>query len=430
MVAAFFGAFATTTSSAGQDEFDRAPIRYSDTTPDDDIARLQQRIDAGAATLRHDEHHGYLRSLLDLLAIPPSSQCLVFSKTSFQLHLIHPRSPRALYFNDDVYVGWIPGTEVIEISAVDPQLGAVFYTLGQEPSEHPRFIRDRGNCLACHATSRTRNVPGHLLRSVYTAPSGIPRFGAGTFNTTPSSPLSERWGGWYVTGSHGSQRHLGNVLSLDEDHPEQVDVESGANQAELPRLIRPDRYLTGSSDIVAQLVLAHQTDVHNRIAKASFETRIALDHVATMNEALDRASDYRDETTERRIDRVVDDLLDGLLFVDEAPLADVVSGGSGFAEEFSARGPRDHAGRSLRDFDLAEHVFRHRCSFLVYSRAFDSLPEVVLDRIYRGLWEALQGVDGERRCADWTVEERLALIEILQETKSNLPDYWRASTSG
>ena len=46
-------------------------------------------------------------------------------------HTVSGRTPRALYFNDDVFVGYCQDGEVLEISVADPQLGAVFYTLGQ-----------------------------------------------------------------------------------------------------------------------------------------------------------------------------------------------------------------------------------------------------------------------------------------------------------
>ena len=205
---------------SAQIEFEREPIRYLEQPLDDEITHLQQRLDAGELKLPFDDQRGYLPALLELLDIPTSSQMLVFSKTSFQLRRINPHRPRALYFNDHAYIGWVQGGDVVEITSVDPQQGAIFYTLAQEETDQPRFIRDKGQCLTCHASSRTKGVPGHLVRSVYTSQSGQPQFGSGTFTTDHRSPFTERWGGWYVSGTHGEMRHMGNVLSLDRNRPE------------------------------------------------------------------------------------------------------------------------------------------------------------------------------------------------------------------
>ena len=137
------------------DEFEREPILYSQSTPENRISRLQQRLDQGELILTHDEKKSYLPALLQALDVPVESQMLVFSKTSLQLQRISPRTPRAIYFNDDVYVGFCQSGDVIEISAVDPQLGTVFYTLDQRESEKPLFERRSDNCLVCHSSSRT-----------------------------------------------------------------------------------------------------------------------------------------------------------------------------------------------------------------------------------------------------------------------------------
>ena len=180
-----------------------------------------------------------------------------------------------MYFNDDVYVGWVQNGDVVEISAADPQLGAVFYTLRQEQAERPKIVRDRGQCIVCHASSRTSGVPGHLVRSVYADKSGQPFFGSGTFTTDHRSPFKERWGGWYVTGTHGKQRHMGNVISTDRDRPEDLDMEAGANITDLSDHVNTSPYLSPHSDIVALMVLEHQSRMHNLITRANFEAKSA-----------------------------------------------------------------------------------------------------------------------------------------------------------
>ena len=409
----------------GQLEFDREPIRYSKAEVDDPIARLQERLEQGDVQLQHDDKHGYLLSVLAELDVPPESQMLVFSKTSLQARQITPSSPRALYFNDDIYVGYVRRGDVIELSAVDAQQGPIFYTLAQQESEQPRFVRDRGHCLSCHASARTRDVPGFLMRSVYTSASGLPYFGAGSYTSTHSSPLRERWGGWYVTGEHGAARHMGNVVAPNRDDPEQLDLEAGANVAGLEQYCQIEHYPTPHSDIVALMVLGHQGEMHNWITRANFSTRTALYQSRAMNEALGRPLHQLSESTERRLDSVAEKLVSYLLFVDEAKLQDPIRGTSDFAEKFAELGPFDRQGRTLRQFDLVERMFAYPLSYLIYSDSFNSLPEEALSRVYRRLWDVLTGRVKSREFAHLHPERRQAILEILRDTKEDLPDYWR-----
>jgi len=409
------------------DEYDAAPILYSDSQPNDPVTALQNRLDDGEAALEFDKRHGYLKSLLAILDVPISSQMLVFSKTSLQIRHIEPRSPRAIYFNDDVYIGWVQGGDVLEISAVDPRLGAVFYTLEQTEVEAPKFQRATHRCLQCHATRRTQDVPGHVVRSLFTAYDGRPLFNAGSYNTDHTSPLAERWGGWYVTGEHGEQRHMGNVFVMDRQKPQELNRDAGANITKLEDRFDTSRYLSAHSDIVAMMVMAHQAQMHNYITAANFQTRQALHSNAVMNRALERAEDYRSDSTERRIHKVAERLLKYLLFVEMAHLEQPVRGSTNFAKEFTARGPADSQGRSLRDFDLKRQLFRYPCGFLVYSQAFEQLPPAVKSLVYRRLWEVLTGRDESDEFAHLSPSDRKAIFEILCETKTDLPEYWKSS---
>lgn len=425
-------------NAAAQISFEREPINYSSRPAQDPIARLQQQIDRDEVKLEFDREHGYLQSVLQTLGIPRSSQMLVFSKTSFQQRLISPRSPRALYFNDSVYVGWVHHGDVLEISSVDPEQGAIFYTLDQQSSARPRFIRDQGNCLTCHASSRTHGVPGHLVRSVYPSASGLPHFGAGTFRTDHASPLSERWGGWFVSGTHGDQRHMGNVTSLDREHPERLDREAGANVTDLSNLTATENYLTPHSDIVALMVLEHQADMHNLITLASYEARMAAHYDAIMNEALERPDDHVSDSAKRRLDRAAEKLVHYMLFADETALTAPIAGTSEFTKEFGSLGPHDRKGRSLRQFDLQRRIFKYPCSYLIYSDAFRALPAAVKERVYAQLWEALgPTVPGSEQAATdpsaqdqdtfghLSASDRSAIREILIDTLDELPAYWR-----
>jgi hypothetical protein len=400
-------------------------IRYRSTPPNDSVARLQRRLDQGQAKLTFQEPHGYLLSVLQQLNVPLSSQTLVFSKTSSQQQLIGPAAPRALYFNDSVYVGWVQGGNV-ELAAVDPSQGTMFYTLDQRRADQPKFVR-REECLQCHASPKTLGVPGLLVRSVFPAADGVPQLQVDSFVTDHSSPLKERWGGWYVTGTHGDQRHMGNVWIKDKEHPDRLDLESGANVTSLEGHFDVTAYLTPHSDIVALMILAHQTHLHDLISRVNWETRLALHEQASMNQALGVPADTWSDSTRLRIYNAVETLLRYMLFCDETRLEAPVRGTSPFTREFAAAGPKDSTGRSLKDLDLNGRMFRYPCSFLIYSEAFDALPKPALDYFYRRLWDVLTGKEKDDAFATLTTSDREAILSILRQTKANLPSYWHAS---
>lgn len=408
------------------DEFEREPIRYSQTMPANCISRLQERIDSGATHLEFEKSHGFLPAVLKALGVSHSSQTLVFSKTSLQRQRISPESPRALYFNDEVYVGFCQRGDVVEISASDPVLGTVFYMLDQEPAERPQFRRQTDNCLLCHGSSQTRGIPGHLVRSVFPDAGGMPILSSGSYRVDHTTPLAHRWGGWYVTGRHGDQTHLGNLIIRDKRVPEPVDNSAGLNLTSLESLLDVDAYLTPHSDIVALLVLEHQTAVQNLITNASFTTRQALHYETQLNRELNEPPGRRWESTTSRIRSAGDALTKFLLFSGEVPITAPIVGTSGYTEGFAQPGPRDRQGRSLRDFDLERRLFKYPCSYLVYSAAFDALPDEVRNYVWRRLWNVLAGDDKSPDFAHLSTADRTAILEILRDTKPGLPDYWNA----
>jgi hypothetical protein len=263
-------------SLLADDEYDREPILYSKSVPENRVSAVRDRIRSGELTLTFSPEYGYLPALLKELDVAVESQVLVFSKTSLQMRRISPRTPRAIYFNDDVYVGFCQSGDVLEISAVDPQLGTVFYSLDQSRSEQPMLIRRTDSCLVCHSSSRMEGVPGHLVRSLYVDSSGQPLLSTRDRMVDHTTPIEERWGGWYVTGTHGSQQHLGNLVVRSRNIVEPVENADGQNVTDLKYRINPDRYLSKHSDIVALMVLEHQTLVQNRMTKANFDTRQAF----------------------------------------------------------------------------------------------------------------------------------------------------------
>ena len=399
---------------------DDPAIRYLDHGRRNPVARLQERLAAAELRLAYDTESGYLPALLKALDVPVSSQVLVFSKTSFQASRIQPHNPRAIYFNDSVAVGHVPGSRFLEVTATDPDAGVVFFTLGQNETDAPTLERQTDECLPCHAIPRTLGVPGLVVRSVHPDRTGMPVFRAGSFFTDHRSPLEQRWGGWYVTGTHGSSSHMGNRLAIDENGT--LEPSPVPPVTSVTRFFDPRRHLTPHSDLVALMVLEHQVRMTNVITRVGWETRLALaDHVnrsAMLNEPVGEWSD----SIRRRIERPAEVLLRSLLMLDESPLTSPVAGTSSFAREYAARGPRDSKHRSLYELDLERRLYRYRFSPSIYSEQFSGLPLEVRGYVYRRLVEVLEGKDTSSDFSNVSAGEREAVLDILTET---LPDLKR-----
>jgi hypothetical protein len=404
--------------------FADAPINYRSAELNDPIARLEQRLERCEVKLRYEPEHGYLRSVLSALRVPVSSQTLVFAKTSFQFPQINPAAPRALYFNDDVYVGQVHSGKFLEFVSFDPKQGAIFYVIDERPTQHPRFERAAVDCVQCHVANATRGVPGVMLRSVFTKPSGYPAAGARSFVTGQESPLSERWGGWYVTALHGAEEGMGNVTVSNLTNPEQLPKPAVANLTSLSAHLNTAAYLSGSSDIVALMVLAHQTQMHNLITQTGYQTRLALFADSKRNNGPGLPDTISDKTR-KQFEDPAEQLVRYLLFTNEARLDAPVAGNTNFAEEFAARGPFDSKGRSLRQFDLQTRIFKYPCSYLIYSETFDAIPAPAKEYIYRRLFEVLSGSDQSPEFQILSQQDRRAILEILVETKSGLPAEWK-----
>jgi hypothetical protein len=403
--------------------FERAPINYSQSLATDPVALLKRKWNTGERVLRTEPATGYLRSLLEQLEIPLSSQTLVFSKTSLQKHLISPTNPRAIYFNDNVYVAWVPDGKMIEIAASDPQLGTVFYTLDQPAGRDVgKIVRKNDRCLFCHASSDTGRIPGLLMGSVYTDPKGNRVFSANAIPTDSDGPLQGRWAGWFVSGTHGKQTHLGNMTINPGDEVSIADVTENANVTDLSRWFDVAKYPSPHSDIVALLVLRHQVTMHNLLTDANHRSRIQL-HLEADAQRVSPA-------TAKLLDELAEQLVDGLLMIAEARFSDRIAGTSSFADEFARRGPRDAAGRSLRQLDLADRLFRYPCSFLIYSDSFDSLPPALLERTYRLLLNVWTGKDTRKKYSHLSNSQRSELLQILVDTKDNLPAGWKEAVAG
>jgi hypothetical protein len=378
-------------------------IAYSTTPVSDPVAQLDEKLASGTVRLQHEGPGGYLKSILTALDVPVESQMLVFSKTSFQAPRITPQNPRAIFFNDAVSVGWVRGGEVLEFIAQDPKQGSIFYTLSQSPDRAPRFERNDA-CLSCHTSDATNYVPGWFLGSVFPGPDGTTRYGP-AYTTDHRTPFEIRYGGWYVTGTHTGARHMGNAIAHDPSDlramitPETVHVRS------LEGKFDSTGYQSPHSDLVALVTLEHQAQMLNLITRVGWEARMGADAGHPLASAAAALVDY-------------------LLFIDEAPLPGPITGTSAYAANFAADGPRDRRGRSLRDLDLGERLLKYPCSYLIYSPSFDALPAEAKAAVYARMWEVLSGRERNSRYARLTAEDRQAIIEILRETKDDLPEYF------
>jgi hypothetical protein len=384
---------------------DDPAIQYGKQPGDDPVARLDRQLASGQAHLDYaSDGRGYLASVLKQLGINTDSQMLVFSHTSIQTTRISPRTPRAIYFNDEAAVGYVQNGEAIELAALDSTHGVYLYTLDPGKTDRPRFGR-REDCLRCHQGPVTLGVPGLMISSIHPDTGGGRESHGASFETDQRVPITERWGGWFVTGTTGPQHHYGNNPNLvDPIHPGGPVGDESQNVTSLTGLLDTSKYPAALSDVVALMTLEHQTRMTNLITRIGWDTRIAI-HAVT----------WEQPDTVKKMDAEIQEMVKYMTFADEAPLTGSVAGVSTFTKTFTERGPRDKQSRSLRDFDLKTRLFRYPVSYMIYSAAFDALPAQAKDRIYRGLFDALSGKD----------ENKIAALQIVRETKSGLPDYWK-----
>jgi len=388
---------------------DHPAIQYASRPPSDRLAALAKRVAVGETKLAFNGDNGYLAAMLGALGVPLESQVVVFSETSVQAELITPKNPRALFFDDGVAVGWVRGADVLELAAHDPQQGVIFYTLNQRQTALPRLERQL-SCLTCHLSQNTQDVPGMLTFTTQLIPQDKYSYASG-FATDHRTPIADRWGGWFVTGRAGSV-HFGNT-----EIPQSLRPPAGA--ALRPRVLDSLKgvvdlrgFPAEHSDVVALMTLEHQATMINLLTRVGWAARIA-------EYAAPGASAPRPRP--EALDEAIHELVDYMLFVDEAPLPAGTKGSSTFAATFAARGPRDPKGRSLRDFDLQSRLFRYPCSYMVYSPAFDALPARAKTAVYDRMSAVLSGrVTGEPYTR-LSPADRRSIAEILRATKPGLP---------
>jgi len=395
-------------AAAYEPVIDAAPHDYWTKPLGDRFTKLKTEVEAGRVVL--DGAGGeiaFLTSVLRALEVPVTSQMLVFSTTSLQLRLITPANPRALYFNEDTYIGYIPGGK-LEVVSIDPALGAIFYILDIPRGAEP-FRAERSNrCANCHVAEDSGYVPGLVVKSV------LPGVRGGSLETFRKAqtghavPLKERFGGWYVTGVERLGPHLGNVFGqyVAGGELQKVPLEPGT---------RFDfaRYPVATTDVLPQLLHEHQVGFVNRAVAATYRTRELV--------AAGKATD----TVLTELDGMARAFTRYLLFADEVPLVrGAVVGDAAYRNDFLRTRRADARGASLKDFDLQTRLFRYRCSYMIYSAAFTGLPPEMKQRVYRRVWQALNVARPDPEYAYLPTAEKQSIQAILRATLKDLPTGW------
>ncbi len=411
-ITAFLGVSVSVTGQTTPD-YDLPPVSYSKTKDNNTITRLQAAMDEQRFTFPDSGASDILKALLDELKIPVSSQVIVFSKTSLQRDMITPVNPRAIYFNKDYYVGHVPGG-LIEIIACDDPAGMMFYSL--DPHKKPKdrkFVRDL-ECMTCHANHNTMDVPGLLVRSVFTENTGETVLPWGSYLTTPASPMSERWGGWYVTGTHGESLHMGNKFVMrSETDRLSYQKKHGQNVTDLDQYFDTDKHLTDTSDILALMLMEHQIQVHNTLSssKMSYLRRTHL-----MKAINSGQFDLNWQSVRTIVGEHADKILKTLLFANSIELpTDGIEGSDKFVEDFMSAGA-SHDERSLRDMRLQKRIFKYRCSYMIHCKAFDQLPDVIRKEVLTRLHKIVTDKASYPGMPQLSSREKERIHEILSHT--------------
>ena len=378
-------------------DFEKPPHNYWQRAPQDQFTKIKADLESGKVKLDRTSEKAFVVSLLAALDISPATQMLVYSTTSLQLSRISPRNPRAIFFNEDVYVGWVPRGQ-IEIASIDPALGGIYYifNIPRNPrASAPIRIERSTRCFNCHAEFENGRVPGLLLKSVVPGPGGGSLESFYGDITGHSIPLKDRFGGWHLTGKHGITGHWGNMVGT-------LSASGLKKYANPPgRQFRWATYPVATSDVLAHLLHEHQVGFVNRAVKATYDTRTAL----VAGEAKAVVAKHTALLTRY------------LLFADEAKFPKAGIGGDALLKkDFAKRARRTKAGLSLRDFDLRMRIFKHRCSYMIHSLSFAGLPPPLKQRVYANLRTAVAPGNPHPDSMHLPAAEKKAITQILTET--------------
>ncbi len=403
-------------------DYELEPHGYFSKDAKDPVTLLMKRVQRGEVLIKEPNGKPLVERLLRELGLNKDTQILVFSRTSLQRREVSYSNPRALYFNESVYLGWMPNGR-IEIASFDPELGPIFYFQRElDDASSPLLARTR-SCLGCHAGDATNFLPGSLGRSVYPDKSGRSLRSIDDYRRSGHHiPLHDRYGGWFVSGNHGAMRHMGNAIASREGGKITIDREQFANLEKLDRFFSTEAYPAPGSDIAALLVFDHQVTMHHRLVEAAYRARQSL-----FDSKLDpKETDVSKLSKGRSTDEFLegrDKVVDYLLFRDETPIPKV-SCDPAFRRAFSANRIADRRKRSLKDLRLDGRIFENRCSYMIYSPTFDQFPPMLKGAIYARIHEILTSPKPVEGFDYLGKDEKRRILEILDETKEDLPPGW------
>jgi len=392
-------------------EFRKPPHNYLTHEAKDRFAGLLKQIQSGEVKLDTSNDKTFLTSILAALDIPVSSQIMVFSASSLQSEIINPRNPRALYFNEDTYVGFVPNGKV-EVISMDPTHAAIFYIFdGLRPGGALPNIARSEKCFNCHAGNATRRVPGLIAESLLPMASGASLETYRRDEQGHQIPLEQRFGGWHLTGGHHIPTTHANLMGVATEAGKFDKV--SAKPGEMWDI---DRHLLPTSDILPNLLHEHQLGFENRVFHAAYVMRQLL-------------ADGRGSlpfSAKAEVEKLAEELARYVLFSDEAKLPrEGIEGDTNFMRDFARNRKPAKSGLALKDFDLKSRIFKHRASYMLYTESWEKLPTVLKDRVYYKMAEGLREQNPGPIGAHIPVEEKRAIRSILKETLPGLPNWWR-----
>ncbi|MBK8094005.1 MAG: hypothetical protein IPK32_19045 [Verrucomicrobiaceae bacterium] len=391
-------------------DFRAEPHNYATWQPKDRFAELLQRVEKGEVTLDTTDDQSMLRSLLTALKIPVSSQLLLFSASSLHSEIINPRNPRALFFNEDTYVGYVPGG-VLEVAAADPERGPIFYVFDRMQPGGPMPRLERGTkCFNCHGGVATKGLPGLIAESLLVSQAGSSLETYRRDEQGHHIPLENRFGGWHLTGGHHISGHRANVYGLTRNgRTEKQDVIPGQTWA-------LEKHLLPTSDILPHLIHEHQIGFENRLVRGIYTVR-QLKH---------ERKGMLGNTELTEIDTWAQEFARYVLFADEAKFpSSGIQGDSVYAKAFQEDRRASKRGLALKDLDMKTRIFKHRCSYMLYTDTWKHAPKELKDRVYFRMAEGLRDAQPNPALAHLSIEERRAIREILKDTMTDLPAWWR-----
>ena len=349
-------------------KFHESPHDYWNAKRKDPFTKIIPLLHNGQIKLDHSSELNFLKSLLKELNIPESSQLQLFSTTSLQLGLINPSNPRSLYFNESIYIGYIPGGK-IEVISIDPEHGAVFYIFKVPSKKQPLTITPTKRCMNCHADRELSGIPGLIIKSVLPGVNGGSLDSYRTGQPGHDVPYKDRFGGWYITDLLDPADHS-NVLGFYKN--------GTIEKKNVLALQKKSTHLfpNSNSEVLTHLIFDHQAGFVNRAIKSNYLLRLT------------QLPDNLDEH-QLNFKKSISDLVKYSLFDKEPNLSLKINQNSHFKTDFLITPHKLKTGESLRELDLKTRLFKYRCSFMLFSDFFKNNPPEIKKVVYKEIKQNL-----------------------------------------